>query len=201
MERARFVFLDRDGTLVHDAGYVHRVEDYRLLPGVVGALQELRDAGFRFAIVTNQSGIGRGLYTEADFARFQEHLFDDLAARGITIEATYVCPHLPDAACSCRKPSPTSILDARDRFGIDLARSWMIGDHAVDVRLAANAGCGGILLLTGHGAEEREKLGDTPVAAIVADLPAAAAHIVQRGGTRPLAPRGEAARGPTPRGR
>lgn len=178
MARARFVFLDRDGTLVHDAGYVHKVADYRLLPGVIEALRTLRDAGFRFAIVTNQSGIARGLYTTDDFARFQEHLFDDLEASGITIEATYVCPHLPDAGCTCRKPSPSSILDARDRFGIDLASSWVIGDHAVDVRLAANAGCNGILLLTGHGPEERDKLGDTPVAAIVDDLPAAAAHIV-----------------------
>jgi D-glycero-D-manno-heptose 1,7-bisphosphate phosphatase len=163
---------------VHDAGYVHRIADYRLLPGVVEALQTLRDAGYRFAIVTNQSGIGRGLYTADDFARFQEHLFDDLAARGITIEATYVCPHLPDAACTCRKPSPASILDARDRFAIDLAASWVIGDHAVDVRLAANAGARGILLLTGHGAEEQHRLGDTPVAAIVDDLPAAARYIV-----------------------
>jgi D-glycero-D-manno-heptose 1,7-bisphosphate phosphatase len=178
MGRARFVFLDRDGTLVHDAGYVHRVEDYRLLPGVVEALQTLRDAGFRFAIVTNQSGIGRGLYTADDFARFQEHLFDDLAARGITIEATYVCPHLPDADCTCRKPSPASIFDARDRFGIDVGASWVIGDHAVDVRLAANAGCSGVLLLTGHGVEEQAKLGDTPVAAVVADLRAAAEHIL-----------------------
>ena len=180
MDRARFVFLDRDGTLVHDGGYVHRVEDYVLLPGVIDALQSLRDAGFRFAIVTNQSGIGRGLYTEADFERFQRRLLDDLEAGGITIEATYTCPHLPDARCACRKPEPQSVLDARDRFAIDLAASWVIGDHAVDVRLAANAGCGGILLLTGHGAEERHKLRDTPVAAIVADLPAAASYILAR---------------------
>jgi D-glycero-D-manno-heptose 1,7-bisphosphate phosphatase len=190
MERARFVFLDRDGTLVHDAGYVHRVEDYRLLPGVVGALQELRDAGFRFAIVTNQSGIGRGLYTEADFARFQRRLLDDLEAGGITIEATYMCPHLPDARCACRKPSPHWLLAARDRFAIDLAASWVIGDHAVDVRLAANAGARGILLLTGHGEEEQHRLGDTPVAAIVDDLPAAARYVVERGGTRPPARHG-----------
>lgn len=190
MQDARFVFLDRDGTLVHDGGYVHRVEDYRLLPGVVEALQELRDAGFRFAIVTNQSGIGRGLYTEADFARFQRRLLDDLEAGGIVIEATFMCPHLPDAQCACRKPSPASLLEARDRFAIDLAASWVIGDHAVDVRLAANAGCGGILLLTGHGAEERHELGDTPVAAIVDDLPAAARHILahQRSASKP-APR------------
>ena len=188
MDRARFVFLDRDGTLVHDGGYVHRVEDYVLLPGVIEALQSLRDAGFRFAIVTNQSGIGRGLYTEADFERFQRRLLDDLEAGGIAIEATYMCPHLPDARCACCKPEPRSLLDARDRFTIDLAASWVIGDHAVDVRLAANAGCGGILLLTGHGEEERHKLGDTPVAAIVADLPAAARHIVARTPRRSSSP-------------
>ena len=150
---SRFVFLDRDGTLVHDVGHGHRLEDYVLLPGVIDALQLLKDAGFRFAIVTNQSGIGRGIFSAAAFESFQARLFADLVAAGIDIEATYMCPHLPDAGCTCRKPSPASLLAARDRFAIDLARSWMIGDHANDVRLAANAGCRGILLLTGHGTE------------------------------------------------
>jgi histidinol-phosphate phosphatase family protein len=191
MHDARFVFLDRDGTLVFDVGHGHRLEDYQLLPGVLEALQLLKDAGFRFAIVTNQSGIGRGLFTHADFERFQARLFEDLTAAGIEVEATYVCPHLPDAGCACRKPSPASLHQARDRFAIDLARSWMIGDHANDVRLAANAGCRGILVLTGHGHEEQHRLGETPVDAVVDDLLAAARHVIERGGTRPLAPSSE----------
>lgn len=178
MDPRRFVFLDRDGTLVHDVGHGYRLEDYRLLPGVIEALQSLRDARFRFAIVTNQSGIGRGYFTEADFQRFQARLLEDLHAGGIEIAATYFCPHLPDAGCTCRKPSPATLYAARDRFAIDLAASWMIGDHANDVRLAANAGCNGILLLSGHGAEEQHRLGDTKVAAIVDDLAAAARFIL-----------------------
>ena len=177
MYDSRFVFLDRDGTLVHDVGHGHRLEDYRLLPGVIEALQLLKAAGFRFAIVTNQSGIGRGIFTEADFERFQDRLFADLIAGGIDVEATFMCPHLPDAGCACRKPSPDSLFQARERFGVDLARSWMIGDHANDVRLAANAGCNGILLLTGHGEEEQHRIAAKPVAAIVDDLLAAARHI------------------------
>ena len=179
---SRFVFLDRDGTLVHDVGHVHRLEDYRLLPGVLDALQLLREAGFRFAIVTNQSGIARGLYDEAAFERFQRRLLSELSAGGIVIEATYMCPHLPDAGCTCRKPSPAALFHARDRFAVDIRASWMIGDHANDVRLAANAGCHGILLLTGHGEEEQHKLGDTPVDAIVTDLLEAAQYIVGREG-------------------
>lgn len=176
--QTRFIFLDRDGTLVFDVGHGHRIEDYQLLPGVIEALHLLRDAGFRFAIVTNQSGIGRGIFTKEDFERFQDRLFEDLTAARIEVDATFVCPHLPDAGCPCRKPSPASLHDARDRFGIDLARSWMIGDHANDIRLAANAGCHGILLLTGHGEEEQHRLGATPVDAVLPDLLAAARHIV-----------------------
>lgn len=182
MDRSRFVFLDRDGTLVFDVGHGHLVEHYQLLPGVIEALQLLRDAGFRFAIVTNQSGIGRGFFTEEDFRRFNDRLFADLSAGGIEIAATFHCPHLPDAGCACRKPSPASLLAARDRFAIDLSASWMIGDHANDVRTAANAGCRAILLLTGHGEEEQHKLAGAPVDAVVADLLAAATHIVRQAG-------------------
>jgi D-glycero-D-manno-heptose 1,7-bisphosphate phosphatase len=180
MDRSRFVFLDRDGTLVFDVGHGHKLEHYQLLPGVVDGLRQLRDAGFRFALVTNQSGIGRGFFTEADFRGFNERLFEDLRAGGIEIEETYFCPHLPDAGCACRKPSPASLHAARDRFEIDLAASWMIGDHANDVKTAAAAGCRAVLLLTGHGDEERHKLGDTPVDAVVTDFAAAAAHILAR---------------------
>jgi histidinol-phosphate phosphatase family protein len=140
---SRFVFLDRDGTLVRDTGYPHRDGDYELLPGVPAALRRLADAGFRLAIVTNQSGIGRGLFGEADFERFQARLLADLAAERVRIERTYHCPHRPDAACACRKPSPGLLWRARDELGADLAASWVIGDGDGDVGLAARAGCRG----------------------------------------------------------
>jgi D-glycero-D-manno-heptose 1,7-bisphosphate phosphatase len=148
---SRFVFLDRDGTLVRDTGYPHREADYELLPGVPAALRRLADAGFRLAIVTNQSGIGRGLFGEADFERFQARLLADLAAERVHIERTYHCPHRPDAGCGCRKPSPGLLWRARDELGADLAGSWVIGDGDGDVGLAARAGCRGAVRIGADG--------------------------------------------------
>jgi D-glycero-D-manno-heptose 1,7-bisphosphate phosphatase len=175
-----FVFLDRDGTLIEDHGYTHRVEDYALLPGVPEALRRLGRAGFALAIVTNQSGIGRGYYGEDEFHAFQRHLVADLARRGVAIESTFFCPHLPGAGCACRKPAPGMLERARRELGADLARSWVIGDHRGDVELAARAGCAGaVLVLTGHGAEESPAL---PADALRAgDLGAAAQLILGRG--------------------
>ena len=141
------MFLDRDGTLVTDRGYTHRVEDYALLPGVPEALRRLAGAGFALAVVTNQSGIGRGYYDEAAFHAFQRHLSADLARRGVVLETSFFCPHLPDAGCACRKPAPGMLERARRELGADLARSWVIGDHRSDVELAARAGCAGAVLV------------------------------------------------------
>jgi D-glycero-D-manno-heptose 1,7-bisphosphate phosphatase len=120
---------------------VHRIEDYALLPGVPEALRALSAGGFGLAIVTNQSGIARGYYGLADFERFQAHLLAELARAKVHIDATYLCPHLPDAGCACRKPAPGLLERARDELGADLAQSWVIGDAASDVQLAARAGC------------------------------------------------------------
>ena len=141
----RYVFLDRDGTLVRDTGYPHRPEDYELLPGVPAALRRLTDAGYRLAIVTNQSGIGRGFYDWHAFARFQALLEADLVAAGVAIDAAFVCPHRPDAGCPCRKPEPGLLLRARDVLGASLAESWLIGDSERDLEAAARAGCRGAL--------------------------------------------------------
>ncbi len=173
-----FVFLDRDGTLIEDVGYGHRLEDYQPIPGVTEALARLRDAGFGLAIVTNQAGIGRGFFSRADYDRFHGRLLDDLAAAGLHIEATYMCPHAPDEDCTCRKPHPANLLAARDELGADLAASWMIGDHAKDIEFAHNGGCQSVLVLTGHGQEEAPRLGSLRPAAILPDLPAAVAHIL-----------------------
>ena len=143
----RFVFLDRDGTLVRDPGYVHRTEDYELLPGVAAGLRRLQQAGYALAIVTNQSGIGRGIFTQGDFEAFQQRLLADLTREGVTIAATLVCPHAPGAGCTCRKPSPGLLWRARDELGADLARSWMIGDGERDALAARSAGCAGAVLI------------------------------------------------------
>jgi D-glycero-D-manno-heptose 1,7-bisphosphate phosphatase len=139
----RYVFLDRDGTLVRDHGYTHRVEDYALLPGVVPALRRLAAAGFGLAIVTNQSGIGRGLFRLADYHVFERHLEADLAAQGVPIAASFFCPHRPDEGCACRKPAPGLLLRARDVLGAELARSFVIGNALRDVEAGLAAGCAG----------------------------------------------------------
>lgn len=150
---SRFVFLDRDGTLVRDRGYTHRIEDYELLPGVVAGLRRLRDAGYRLAVISNQSGIGRGYYGAREYEAFQAHLVGDLARQGILIEASYCCPHRPDAGCDCRKPGTALLERARDELGADLARSWMIGDSSCDLELARRGGCRGAVLILARGAE------------------------------------------------
>jgi histidinol-phosphate phosphatase family protein len=182
-----FVFLDRDGTLVEEVNYGHKLEDYALISGAIESLQRLRDAGFRFAIVTNQSGLGRGIFALKDYEIFHGRLLDDLSAAGIEIVTTFMCPHAPDTDCDCRKPLPTSLFRARDEFGADLARSWMLGDHVKDVATAAAAGCRGILLRTGHGEEEVRKLGETPCEAVVADITAATDLILHAAGRKPPA--------------
>ncbi|MHA1725687.1 MAG: D-glycero-alpha-D-manno-heptose-1,7-bisphosphate 7-phosphatase [Promethearchaeota archaeon] len=149
-EKQKAIFLDRDGTLNEDKGYVHKIEDFKLLPGVIEGLKLLKNH-FIFFIVTNQSGIGRGYYTYEDFLRFNEHLVQVLKSHDIEIKKTYVCPHIPEDNCECRKPKINSLLEARKQHGIDLTHSWVIGDHPTDVLLGINAGCKTVYLLSGHG--------------------------------------------------
>jgi len=141
------VFLDRDGTLVRDTGYVHRIADYALLPGVVPALQRLAGAGFGLAIVTNQSGIGRGLYDETAYRAFADHLEADLARQGVRIAASFHCPHRPDAGCACRKPAPGLFHAAEAALGAELAASFAIGNETRDAEAAIAAGCRGALVI------------------------------------------------------
>jgi histidinol-phosphate phosphatase family protein len=135
-------------------------------------------AGFRLAVVTNQSGIGRGYYDEAAYERIRAHLEQDLAARRVRIARSYHCPHRPDEGCACRKPAPGMLLRAREELGADLAASWVIGDQASDVELAARAGCaGGVLLAAGAAPPPAESLS-------APDLASAAALILSRSAPR-----------------
>ena len=146
------MFLDRDGTLVRDGGYVHRLEEYVLLPGVVPALRRLAAAGFELAIVTNQSGIGRGLYDEAAYLRFEAHLEADLARQGVTIAASFFCPHRPDEGCACRKPAPGLFRSAEAALAADLGASFCIGNELRDAEAAIAAGCRGAVVIGGEPA-------------------------------------------------
>ena len=153
------VFLDRDGTLNKDPapGYVHKTEDFELLPGVIEGLKILREE-FIFIIITNQSGIGRGYYTEEDFFAFNNLLVETLAKEGIKIQAIYFCPHLKEDKCDCRKPNTKYIDLSVKEYNINKAESWMIGDHPSDMLLGLNAGIKTVFLLTGHGSEHTDDL-------------------------------------------
>ncbi len=180
---ARFVFLDRDGTLIRDAGYAHEIADCEILPGTVEGLRQLAEAGFGLVIVTNQSGIGRGYFDEAAFETFQAHFEAELAKEGIRFAATYHCPHAPDAGCDCRKPEPGMIFQAKTRHGIDLPTTVMIGDNIKDMLCGQNAGCGAtILVRTGSGRQaEKELMANQVSPTVVVDDLAAAADMILSG--------------------
>ena len=170
MERA--VFLDRDGTLIAEKNYLHRPEDVEIFPGTGRALKRLADAGFKFVIVTNQSGIGRGYFTLADAERVNEHLFREFARDGVYFEKTYLAPEAPDQPSRGRKPSPQFLFDARDEFGLNLVESFMVGDKLIDLECGWNAGVKkSILVRTGYGTElERGSPQHLKNAVVVDDL-------------------------------
>jgi D-glycero-D-manno-heptose 1,7-bisphosphate phosphatase len=161
----RGVILDRDGTLVADSGFVHRVEDLRLLDGVVPGLRHLVELGFRLVIATNQSGVARGLFSEADMQAFNDALCRRLADEGITIDAVYCCTvHPTDGVgpyrCDSplRKPRPGMILEAAEEHELDLAASYVIGDKHSDILAGQAAGCRTVLLATGAAGSGEETL-------------------------------------------
>lgn len=174
------VFLDRDGTLNVEKKYLSRPEDLVLFPGVIPALRKLKNAGFLLLIVTNQSGIGRGYYSEADMHRVNQRLLEELTFHGIRIERIYFAPEAPEQESRGRKPSPEFLFDAREEFGIDLGRSYMIGDKLSDLECGGNAGVKrSILVRTGYGGEFEEQARTVkPAPWIVADLTEAAKKIL-----------------------
>jgi len=174
------VFLDRDGTLNEEKKYLCDPDKLVLIPDIGPALRRLADAGFKLFIVTNQSGIGRGYYTEADMHRANERPTKMLRPSDIRFHEIYFSPEHPDADGRGRKPSPAFLLDAARDHDVDLARSYMIGDKFIDLACGWNAGvCRSILVRTGYGAEMEEKhAGELDDAWVVDDLSAAAARIL-----------------------
>jgi D-glycero-D-manno-heptose 1,7-bisphosphate phosphatase len=170
------VFLDRDGTLIEERNYISRPEEVTIYPGAGAGLKRLQDAGFKLFIVSNQSGVGRGYFTLADVERVNQHLLKELATDGVRFEKIYIAPEAPDNPSRGRKPSPQFLFDAREEFGVDLGRSYFIGDKLIDLQTGWNAGvkkC--ILVRTGYGGElERQSLSLLTSAVIVDHLPAAA---------------------------
>jgi D-glycero-D-manno-heptose 1,7-bisphosphate phosphatase len=188
----RAVFLDRDGTINEEKGYLFRTEEFAFIPGAPEAIRLLKEAGFLVIVVTNQSGVGRGYYDEADVDAIHRHLDGELAALGTGVDGYYFCPHHPEHGigsykleCECRKPLPGMLLQAAADHGIDLSCSYMIGDKLADVATGIKAGCRPLLIRTGYGAAES---GELPRGVAVYDDVLAAARAIIAEGVRPDGP-------------
>ena len=175
------VFLDRDGTINEEMGYINHLSRFVLLPQAAPAIQGLNRAGLKVVVVTNQSGAARGYFPETLVGQVHALMGKLLAAEGARVDAIYTCLHLPEAKCACRKPQPKLIQDAARDLGLDLSRSYLVGDRYMDIQTAQNAGVKGVLVLTGYGLGEYEQRSSrSPAPAHVAqDLLEAADWIIE----------------------
>lgn len=167
------VFLDRDGTLMEEVGYCSRISDVRVFPGATEVLRKLRQAGFLLVLVSNQSGIGRGLFSWTEHRAVQQEFERQI---DVAFDGVYVCPDAPNQESNCRKPATGMIEQAARELRIDLTRSFFIGDKASDLQCGRASGVTPVLVLTGYG-------GSTPILAaeyVGEDITAAAAWILNR---------------------
>jgi histidinol-phosphate phosphatase family protein len=183
------VFLDRDGTLVVERGYLSDPDQIELLPGVAGALRALSAAGYSLVVVSNQSGVGRGLFSLTRVHEAMARLRRELRVCGVELDAIYFCPHRPEDGCACRKPGGELLRRAAEDLRLSLRDSAMVGDKRLDVETAHRAGIAGVLVRTGYGREEENAgaPGARPPELVADDLAAATAWLVDRRG---LAQRG-----------
>ncbi|QLA19435.1 D-glycero-alpha-D-manno-heptose-1,7-bisphosphate 7-phosphatase [Desulfolutivibrio sulfoxidireducens] len=166
------VLLDRDGTVIEDEHYLGDPARVRLIPGAAQALARLQSAGMRLFLVSNQSGLGRGYFTEADYLAVHTRLMDLLAEHGVHLTDATFCPHAPDAGCACRKPRTGQWDMLRARHTLQAATTAVIGDKASDIAFGQALGARlTILALTGHGRNEARKLGLPPLAGSHVILP------------------------------
>jgi D-glycero-D-manno-heptose 1,7-bisphosphate phosphatase len=172
-------FIDRDGVLNEERAFVHRAEDFAFIAGAVEALRQLKAAGYLLVVVTNQSGIARGLYSEADYLALTAHMRERLAQEGVELDAVEYCPHLPDAPvaayrreCDCRKPKPGMLLRAIQGLDIDPGASFLVGDRLSDIQAGRAAGIARCFLvrtgypLTGEATERADRLYDNLLACV-----------------------------------
>lgn len=181
----RAVFADRDGTIIEDRNYIADPAEVALISGSAHALDRLRAMGFALIVVTNQSGIGRGLYTVADYRRVAARTERQLKRAGVVVDSTYFCPDSPggDPETTCRKPSTVMYRRAARELGLKLAGSYFVGDKLSDVLPARLLGGTGILVRTGHGTVEEERAsaeGDLSGGLRVVEDLAAAAELIER---------------------
>lgn len=151
------LFLDRDGVVNVEKNYLHKIEDFELVEGILEVCRTYQEQGYRIIIVTNQSGISRGYYTEDDFALLSDWMVDYFKGFGITISRIYHCPHHEsiDGTCECRKPEPGMFLQAQKEFGLDMPHSVMIGDNERDIEASLKAGVGENILLSSDAIESK----------------------------------------------
>ena len=148
------VFLDRDGTMAKDVHYCRRPQDFELFPDVAKAIKLLNERGFKVIVVTNQSGIARGYFTEETLGEIHEKMAGELAEEGARVDAIRYCPHHPDDGCECRKPKPKMLLEAASELEVDLTHSYVVGDLHADIELGKRAGCKTILISDSGSVDE-----------------------------------------------
>jgi D-glycero-D-manno-heptose 1,7-bisphosphate phosphatase len=178
----RAVFLDRDGTINEEMGYINHLNRFRLLPGSAEAIALLNQAGLKVVVATNQSGAARKYFPASLIGQVHGLMQKLLAQQQARVDAIYVCQHAPDEGCSCRKPRPGLLHQAAAALHLDLPRSYVVGDRYNDIQLAAHVGAKGILVLTGYGRGELENYQGERLAEpdyIAADLLDAAAWIIK----------------------
>ena len=145
------IFLDRDGVINKEVGYLHRVEDFIFVNGVFEACQSFKKLDYQIIIISNQSGIARGYFTLFEYEKLTKWMLNQFSKKNISILDVFFCPHGPKSKCGCRKPRPGMIIDAMNKYNIDLEKSWMIGDKETDIEAANLAGISNtILLRSGH---------------------------------------------------
>jgi len=151
----KVIFLDRDGVINKEVGYLHKVEDFEFIDGVFDACSNFQSSGYKIIIVTNQSGIERGYYREDDFQTVTQWMLEQFINHGVQILDVFFCPHGPDSNCDCRKPKPGMFNQANNKYSIDMANSWMIGDKEADIQAANSAGISNtVLVKSGHDIDE-----------------------------------------------
>ena len=172
------LFLDRDGVLIVEKDYLDDPAGVELVPGVPEALRRAREAGYLLVGVSNQSGLGRGRFTAEQFAAVMRRLDQLLEASGAPLDDFYYCPHAPGDGCRCRKPLPGMLEEAAEHHAWDVSGSWLVGDKLSDVDLALAAGLRPVLVQTGYGREQADRLGDRAGVLVADDLPAAVAAML-----------------------
>ncbi len=162
-EKNRAIFLDRDGTVSYEVGYVNHPSRYDIMPGSVDAIKKINQSEFLAVLVTNQAGVARGYFKEELILKVHEKLENLLSEKNAYLDAIYYCPHHPELGeppyrmnCNCRKPKPGLLMRAQKDLNIDLSKSYIIGDSIKDIETGFNAGVPGILVLTGYGKGEYE---------------------------------------------